>query len=131
MVKSVYLYEPVSQNFLDIPPDKSSLTIGRAIDCDFTTPNLFAGISRLQALIQYFPNGDIKLTQRSIMSPTHYRFGEDSWEQLYTGRTEIIIPGSEIRFDNDYMMRVLPFNHKLVQERMSFRGGDTVIEYPN
>ena len=65
MVKPVYLYDLVTQDFIEIPSDKTPRSVGRAKECDLVIDPTFRNISRLQVVVQYFPHGDILLTQKS------------------------------------------------------------------
>ena len=127
MVKSVYLHDLVTQDFIEIPSDKTPRSIGRARDCDLVVDSTFTNISRLQISVQYFPHGDILLTQKSSNCDTFYGPSEDDLDKLYVNQSENILPGYLIRFGEGYDLRLLPFNDRLVQERLRSRSEDTKI----
>ena len=124
MVKPVYLYDLIRDDFLEIPSDQKPRKLGRGMDCDLVTEASYGKIDRYQAVIQYFPQGDVKLTQMSSHSVTDLSSDGNDWDRLYLGVTEKIIPGSYIRFDGQYMIRLLPYNDPLVRERIKLRNAD-------
>lgn len=124
MVKPIYLYDILRNDFLEVPSDQQQRTMGRSIGCDLVTDASEGGIDKYQAQIQYFPNGDIRLTQLSSLSPTHWSENGNDWEQLYTGRTELMLPGYHIMFDESYIIRVFAHNSREVQERMALRDAE-------
>ncbi len=124
MVKPVYLYDIFRDDFLTIEPDQRPRIIGRAMDCDLVTAVGYGGIGRHHAQIQYFPNGDVKLKQNCPMSKTHWSPDGEDWEQLYTGNTELILPGYWIRFDERYDLRLFAHNSLEVQDRIAARDAE-------
>ena len=127
MVKSVYLHDLITDNFTEIPPDMTPRSIGRAKDCDIVLSPSFTGISRLQIAVQYFPHGDILLTQKSSNCDTFYGPSEEDLDNLYYNQSENILPGYLIRFKGGYDLKLLSFKDKLVQERLQSRNEDTEI----
>ena len=127
MVKSVYLHDLVTQDFIEIPSDKTPRSVGRAKECDLVIDSTFRNISRLQVVVQYFPHGDILLTQKSSNCDTFYGPSEDDLDKLYVNQSENILPSYLIRFGEGYDLRLLPFNDRLVQERLRSRSDDTKI----
>ena len=127
MVKPVYLHDLVTQDFIEIPSDKTPRLIGRARDCDLVLSPAFKSISRLQISVQYFPHGDILLTQKSSNCDTFYGPSEDDLDKLYVNQSENILPGYLIRFKGGYDLKLLSFKDKLVQERLQSRNEDTEI----
>ncbi|HJO15003.1 MAG TPA: hypothetical protein QGG70_03050 [Candidatus Pacearchaeota archaeon] len=127
MVKSVYLHDLITDNFAEIPPDMTPRSIGRAKDCDIVLSPTFTCISRLQIAVQYFPYGDILLTQKSSNCDTFYGPSEEDLDNLYYNQSENILPGYLIRFKGGYDLKLLSFKDKLVQERLQSRNEDTEI----
>lgn len=124
MVKPVYLYDTVRDDFFEVPSDQRQRTLGRGMNCDLVTDVRYGGIAKLQAQIQYFPNGDFKLTQKSPLSPTHWSEDGEDWNQLYTGTTELMLPEYHIRFDGSYVIRVFAHNSVEVQGRIAARDAE-------
>lgn len=124
MVKPIYLYDVFRDEFLDVDPDQMPRVLGRARGCDLITSAEFGGIDRYQAEIRYFPDRSIRLTQKSALSRTDFSEDESDWNQLYVGRTELMLPGYSIRFDESYIIRLLAHNNPLVQERIAARDAE-------
>ena len=81
----------------------------------------------MQIAVQYFPHGDILLTQKSSNCDTFYGPSEEDLDNLYYNQSENILPGYLIRFKGGYDLKLLSFKDKLVQERLQSRNEDTEI----
>ena len=104
MVKSVYLHDLVTQDFIEIPSDKTPRLIGRARDCDLVVNSTFTNISRLQISVQYFPHGDILLTQKSSNCDTFYGPSEDDLNKHLNVSDQFQLPLCNQKLPHNYLL---------------------------